>query len=788
MMKFDLENNNDRKLQDLDDSELEIDFKAIVFILRKRFKLILLLTFLIGFVALFYSYTIIPIYKSTVTIALEIPGRAQNIFNMGDQFGSNMINNEIQKLESVSLAEDVVKNLIANPNMHPSYLFNTKQYAPVGLRGDINSLNIFNKDIGTSSEYNTFEEFPRRYFEDVTKKLKTNIEVKKIKQSDMIAIDVYSNDSKEVSIIANAFANTYQIRDLAWGSGEINNLRNFLEVQLDIVESDLNIMEDSLRIFKEDEGIFELEGNAKIVLEELAEVESKYNNTLAEISVMKEQKTFIYSKLSQEEKTLANELLNSIDNRLSALRLEIVQNEADLVKNMSLYGPNHEAVRSIQTKINQLKQSLSQQTDELIAQGVSTADPIKYRQTLMDRVLEIESEEATLQSQAKQYKLLVDQYSGRLGTLPAKSMEFARLERDRSVLAQTYSIMRQKLEEAKISEASEVGKVRIIDYARPPRNWIKPNTKVNLLLGIISGFILSLLIIMIRELLDVSIKSIHDIEKQAIPVLGTIHKFEEVTSVRQFNKNRRKNIITIEFPDSPISESYRSIRTNILYSHSQNNKSILITSPGSSEGKSSTVSNLAVLYAKTGKKTLLLDADLRKPVQHRIFKVNQEPGLVHHLLDMNIDLSDLIQPTYIGNLSVLASGTIPPNPAELLGTEKMINLLAQLKEKWDVILIDTPPILVVTDASLLAKAVDNLILVIKSGVTHKEALIRSQKIIGNLNTAFSGTILNGVSDRHSYYSNYYYSEYYHKDNSESSNILKIILKKFIINVHYNLLI
>lgn len=102
----------------------------------------------------------------------------------------------------------------------------------------------------------------------------------------------------------------------------------------------------------------------------------------------------------------------------------------------------------------------------------------------------------------------------------------------------------------------------------------------------------------------------------------------------------------------------------------------------------------------------------------------------------------------------------------------MINLLTQLEEKWDVILIDTPPILVVTDASLLAKVVDNMILVIKSGVTHKEALIRSQKIIGNLNTAFSGTILNGVSDRHSYYSNYYYSEYYHKDDSESLNIFK----------------
>lgn len=774
-----VQNNEDRLLYELDDSNLgydPIDFKEIVFILRKRYKLIFLLTFLIGFIALFFSYSMIPIYKSTVTIEIESTGQTPAIFDMGGNFGRNLINNEIQKLESISLAEDVVKNLIADPNMHPSYLFDTKQYVPIGLRKIFYSLNIFREDVGDSRVFSTFEEFPRIYFEDVTKILKSSIELRNIAKTDIIEISVNSSDPKEASIIANTFANTYQTRDLAWGSGEINNLRNFLEEQLDIVESGLYMMEDSLRIFKEDEGIYELEGNAKIVVEELAEIESKYNNTVAEISVIKEQKTFVYSKLSQEEKTLANQLLNSIDNRLNALRLEIAQNEADLVKNTSLYGQNHEAVRSIQRKINQLKQNLSKQTEELIAQGVSTADPILYRQTLMDRVLEIESEEATLQSQAEQFKLLVDQYSARLGTLPAKSMEFARLERDRSVLAQTYSIMRQKLEEAKISEASDIGKVRIVDYARPPRGWIKPNTKINLILGIISGFILALFVIMIRELMDVSIKSIHDIEKQGMSVLGTIPEFGEVISEKKSKK--RSVIITIEIPDSPISEAYRSIRTNILYSRSQNNSSILITSPGSAEGKSTTVSNLAVLYAKTGKKTLLLDADLRKPVQHRIFKVNQEPGLVHYLLDMNINLNDLIQPTYIGNLSVLASGTIPPNPAELLGAEKMISLLTQLEEKWDVILIDTPPILVVTDASLLAKAVDNMILVIKSGVTHKETLIRSQKIISNLNTAFSGTILNGVSDRHSYYSNYYYNEYYHKDDSESKNIFQKLIKIF----------
>lgn len=129
-------------------------------------------------------------------------------------------------------------------------------------------------------------------------------------------------------------------------------------------------------------------------------------------------------------------------------------------------------------------------------------------------------------------------------------------------------------------------------------------------------------------------------------------------------------------------------------------------------------------------------------------------------------------------MSALTAGQTPPNPAELLGSEKLINLLTKLEEQWDVVLIDTPPILAVTDASLLAKVVDTMILVVKLGVTHKEALIRSKKIIGNLNSTFSGTIVSGVSDRHSYYSNYYYSEYYHKDDSELTTIFKKLIKLF----------
>ena len=776
MTNNDTQENLKNVYQQVDDSNVEIDLKEIIFVIRKRWKLILLITLLSGLFSLYRTYTKIPVYKTRVTVSLESPGKTQTIFGSSGTGGSNLINNELQKLKSRSIAEEVVTNLINSPNMHPSYLFNTKKYEPRGMRrGIINKISFANRDVGISPTYSSIDEIPKGVFDQYVSRLKSNIEFKTINKTDIIELFAYSNSSQEAANIANEFANTYQTRDLAWGSGEVTNLRNFLENQLKVVEVDLIKTENDLRMFKEKEEIYELGGSAQIVLSELSKAESKSNNATAEIKVLKEQKNFIYSRLSEEEKTLTGKLLNTINNRLTALRVEIAQNEADLVKNTNLYGENHEAVRAIQTKIDKLKSDLSQQTNELIAQGISTADPIQYRQNLMDRVLEIEAKDANLKAQSLQYNLLVKEYSKRLGTLPAKSMEFAKFERDRSVLAQTYRIMRQKLEEAKISEASEVGKVRIIDYARAPRAFFKPNTKTNVLLGLFLGFIAAMALLLFKEILDSSIKSINDVEKQGVPVLGTIPEFDEKDG-REKNRDRNK-VLTIEVPESPISEAYRSIRTNILYSSTQNNKSILITSPSSGEGKSTTISNLAVLYAKTGKKTLLIDADLRKPVQHRIFNVKQEPGLVHLLLDMNDDLSQVIQPTEVGNLSVITSGAIPPNPAEILGSEKMVNLLARLEDKWDIILIDTPPILVVTDASLLAKVVDNLILVLKSGSTEKEALVRSQKIIANLNTSFSGTILNGVSDRHSYYSNYYYRGYYKKDDDKSKNILDKLKQK-----------
>jgi uncharacterized protein involved in exopolysaccharide biosynthesis len=181
--------------------------------------------------------------------------------------------------------------------------------------------------------------------------IRTDMSVTNERNSNVLKISMTSNDPDESSLLANTVARLYQQRDMEWSAGEIINLRRFLQNQANQVEAELHIVEDSLRQFQEREQIFELEGNAKQLLEQLGQIDTKYRSALAEINIIRERRRYVDSKLSQEEKTLKVQLLNSIDTRLFALRTEIAQTEANLMRNASTYGEDHEAVLSLRRKL-----------------------------------------------------------------------------------------------------------------------------------------------------------------------------------------------------------------------------------------------------------------------------------------------------------------------------------------------------------------------------------------------------------------------------------------------------
>jgi len=215
----------------------------------------------------------------------------------------------------------------------------------------------------------------------------------------------------------------------------------------------------------------------------------------------------------------------------------------------------------------------------------------------------------------------------------------------------------------------------------------------------------------------------------------------------------KRRLLAHNSPKDPVAEQYRTIRTNIQFSNvDQEIKAVVVTSSGTEEGKSTTASNLATVYAQQGLNVLLIDADLRKPTGHYTFRLENHIGLTN-VLTRQSTLAQAVQESEIPHLSVLTSGPIPPNPSELLASAQMAELLKEMKKQFDMIIFDTPPILAVADAQILANQVDGTILVVSSGKTEKDAALKSKELLSNAKGKLLGVVLN---NRKVEEGNYYY--------------------------------
>ncbi|MDH2453841.1 CpsD/CapB family tyrosine-protein kinase [Priestia megaterium] len=218
----------------------------------------------------------------------------------------------------------------------------------------------------------------------------------------------------------------------------------------------------------------------------------------------------------------------------------------------------------------------------------------------------------------------------------------------------------------------------------------------------------------------------------------------------------KRRLLAHNSPKDPVAEQYRTIRTNIQFSNAdQDIKSIVLTSTGPGEGKSTTASNLATVYAQQGLRVLLIDADLRKPTAHYTFRLENHVGLTN-VLTKQSTLGQAVQGTEVPELFLLTSGPIPPNPAELLASNNMTELLKEMKEEFDIVIFDTPPVLAVADAQILANQVEGSILVVSSGKTDKEAAIKAKELLLKANAKVLGAVLNNrkMEEGSDYY--YYY--------------------------------
>lgn len=228
--------------------------------------------------------------------------------------------------------------------------------------------------------------------------------------------------------------------------------------------------------------------------------------------------------------------------------------------------------------------------------------------------------------------------------------------------------------------------------------------------------------------------------------------------MRRKRKNRSRrtiHLIAHSHPKLPISEQYRQIRTNIQFSSVDKEiKSIMVTSPKSGDGKSTTVANLAIVLSQQGKSILLVGTDLRKPSFHYAFRISNMNGLTN-VLTREVSLNEAICKTYVPNLEILPSGPIPPNPSELLSSKAMDRMMEELKDRFDFVIYDTPPVLAVTDPQIIASKCDGVIMVVASGKTQREHALKTKELLENVTSNILGVVVNGIkSSKREYYSEY----------------------------------
>ncbi|RLD06200.1 MAG: protein tyrosine kinase [Chloroflexota bacterium] len=370
------------------------------------------------------------------------------------------------------------------------------------------------------------------------------------------------------------------------------------------------------------------------------------------------------------------------------------------------------------------------------------------------------STKESLKSQLDDIQLQIDGIStslAALGDVPESQAERERLDNVLSQYRQTYAYTLQSYEQVRLAEAETISNVVQAENAVPPKGPISPKVFQNTALAGVVGAMLAVGVIFLIEALDDTIRSPDEVERYLqLPVLGVIRGIEDT-----------EELIAAAQPRAPVSEAFRSLRTNIQYAsvdHPLN--SILITSATQGEGKTTVAANLSSVLAQGGKRVSLIDADLRRPRLHSQMNISNRRGLTSLFMGQDIQLNGALRESRIPNLSLITSGNLPPNPAELLGSEKMQQILAKVEAQSDVVILDSPPVIAVTDATVLSQRVDGVLLVIQPGTAKVAAIQKAIEQLRRVGANVIGVVLNNVasnSSRYSYYYYYYYADDYYGD-------------------------
>ncbi|OPX34031.1 hypothetical protein B1H10_04550, partial [candidate division KSB1 bacterium 4484_188] len=448
---------------------------------------------------------------------------------------------------------------------------------------------------------------------------------------------------------------------------------------------ELKKSEEALKNYREEEKLVSLDDATSELINRMAETQAELEQSVVELDANLERKKSLEAQLEERKRSLSSDvtisatpLLSELQTQYSKLAAEKVTYETLLSQDRVNPSEYRLQLESINNRMKALKKRLQGEAQKIAATNM-IQDPLLVAQNLTVEILNTETQIKGLRAKISALQDVVNSYDYQLSKLPNQALELARLMRQQQVDQETYLLMTQKLEETRISLAGQKENIKILDKAIVPLFPIKPKKKMNLMLGALIGLGLGIGLTFLLEYFDNSIKDPEELERLGLPILATIPEISPSQLVKKV-KRRGGNtevmsdaetiatrLIAHYDPKSPISEAYRTFRTNIQFKNKQSKNIVaLVTSSAPKEGKSTTVANLAITMAQLGSRTILVDTDLRRPVIHSIFNARKEMGVTNYLMG-KVGLEDIVKPTFVDNLSIITSGPLPPNPSELLG-------------------------------------------------------------------------------------------------------------------------
>jgi capsular exopolysaccharide synthesis family protein len=423
---------------------------------------------------------------------------------------------------------------------------------------------------------------------------------------------------------------------------------------------------------------------------------------------------------------------------IQTLKANYATLELDLSELSERYGFKHPSLQRKESQLSTLKSNVSLGIDQV-------------RQSV-----EMQSQ---LGRQMEDYvRNLIDETKREVFGFHRTAIQYGVLQREVQAQNEIYNLLLRRLNETGVTEQIRVGNASVIDPAEVPSIPIKPRKAMNTLLGLLVGLGIGLGIAFGLTALDTAVRTPDDLEQDlGLPFLGAIMQFRTPKEGAG-----RGELVVQARPHSPAAEAFRNVRTSMMLVRSElPSKALLFTSVAPEEGKTVVAANLAIALAQAGRKVLLLDADMRKPRVGTIFQIETGGAGLAEILGEGASLEDAVRATAIERLSVLPCVSTPSNPSELLESEQLAALIAHAKEMYDFVLFDSPPLMAVTDAAVLASRVDGVILVVKGGAMPRELLRRAMATLTDVNATLVGGILNMVDIRgdSSYYYAYAYKSY-----------------------------